>query len=182
MELLTILLPGSIDLEPTSRRTDKDGLSAALVSAAMAGANPIGLNMLKAAYAGDTDAERALHEQFYTAAETLAKIQRWKFREKDKKEKRLRLLVDIAMLDIIASIHCPLCKGAKQNPDNPAEKCPKCDGNGSRRYTGRAFARALNMNEANWRNTWERRYYDLVQLLQEKQHDARRHIQRKLLT
>ena len=179
MQILTILEPSTTDLEPTSHSTDNTGLTAALVSAAMAGANPIGVNMLKAAYAGDRTAHKALYGQFYDVLISLAKIQRWKFREKAKKELRLRALVDIAMFDIIVAIPCPECKGSKLDPIK--KPCPVCRGIGKRRITGIDFAAVLGIDESTWRKTWEPRYSEFVQILQENLYDSRRYIYKRLI-
>ena len=186
MEILTILNPSSIDLEPTSRRTDHDGLSAALVSAAMAGADPIGVNMLKSSVAGDRTAQKALYSQFDAVVSVLCKKNGWRFRQKDKKAVRLVRMAEMAVLDIVIRVPCPKCKGERYELDannipDTTKPCSKCEGIGARRVQEQDYAKALGIDESTWRGTWQNRYNELLRELQEREYDARRYIKRKLL-
>ena len=186
MEYLTVLIPGSIDLAPTSRRTDKDGLTAALISAAMAGADPVGINMLKTAITGDRTAQRALYSQFYAVVNDLCVKGGWRFRQKDKKALRLTRMAEMAVLDIVVRIPCPQCKGERyeldsNNRPDVSKPCQKCHGIGARRVQEQDYAKTLEIDESTWRGTWQARYNDLLRELQEREYDARRYIKRKLL-
>ena len=186
MEYITILIPGSIDLEPTSRRTDKDGLTASILSAAMAGADPVGVNMLKGSIAGDRDAQKALYGQFYAVVSDLCIKNGWRFREKGKKSVRLTRMAELAVLDLVVRLPCQVCKGAGYEIDEKGQAdlsktCPKCEGVGARRGRNKDYASIIGISESTWRGTWESRYSDLIQELQEREYSAKRYIKRRLL-
>lgn len=182
MQILTILEPSTTDLEPTSHSTDNTGLTAALVSAAMAGANPIGVNMLKAAICNDRTALDALYRQFYAVLRHLSDKRGWKYREKEKMPQRLRTMADMAIYEIIVKPPCPSCKGAKHDPENPSHKCAACNGVGRKQDSGRKYARTLEIDESTWRNTWEARYFEFIQFVQEHEYSAKRLIRKRLIT
>lgn len=181
MEILTLLDPSTVDAT-ASHSTDNSGLTAALVSGATAGANSIGLNMLFATVNGDRKALEYLYEQFYGVLTLLSDKQGWKYREKEKMPQRLRIMAEIAVYEIIIKQRCPTCKGSKKSPENPAEDCETCNGVGRKHETGRGYARAIGINESTWRNTWEARYFEFIQLVQEHEYSAKRLIRKRLIS
>jgi hypothetical protein len=182
MEILTILNPGSIDLEPTSRRTDHGGLTAALVSAAMAGANPIGLTLIKRRVTDATDSDTGILK-LRSIVKDEAKRRKWKYEH----EKRLNLLSDLCVWEYTHRPVCRMCHGSTYiyHVDLiTRETCPKCEGtgNGENAVVSRAYYLGVSRNT--YYKTWERRRECISKLFEEILPDyefyAGRHIRKYL--
>ena len=182
MEILTILNPGSIDLEPTSRRTDHGGLTAAIVSAAMAGANPIGLTLLKRRVTDATDADQGIL-RLRSIVIKEAKRRKWKYSH----IKRLKLLSDLCVWEYT---HLPVCRMFQGSTYIyhvdliTREACPKCEGtgNGENAVVSRAYYLGVSRNT--YYKTWDKRRAHIAKLFEEMLPDyefyAGRHIRKYL--
>ena len=197
MEILTILNPGSIDLEPTSRRTDHDGLSAALVSAAMASANPIGVTLLKRRVIDATDSDTGIFK-LRSIVKDEARHRKWRFEH----EKRLNLLTDLCVWEYTHPPKCKSCEGSGIVLFEAAldgikvksleelleklvfEECPDCKGSGEGDNTVVSRAEYLEVSRPVYYKTWERRRQYIAQLFSEMLPDyefyAWRHIKKYL--
>ena len=172
MELLTILLPGSIDLEPTSRRTDKDGLSAALVSTAMVGANPIGVTLLKRRVTDATDSDTGILK-LRSIVRGEAKHRKWQYL----RVKTLDLLSDLVVFEYTHQAKCKACNGTEYID---GKECDKCHGTGYRDYSATARANYLGVSRTSYYKTWCKRREIIENLFNDMLPDceyyARRHI------
>lgn len=158
MEILTILNPGSIDLEPTSRRTDKDGLSAALVSAAMAGADEIGVMVLMRRVGGDTSAYKEAYIRLTKGVIRVAKQNKWKLTNCDK----VKDLLNLCLYEYIHPIKCPTCRGTGFYR---YKECPTCLGTTNYTLNDTQRAQAIGVHRSNWRRTWAIRHKQVTDYL-----------------
>ena len=197
MEILTILNPGSIDLEPTSRRTDRGRLTAALVSAAMAGANPIGVTLLKRRVTDATDSDRGILK-LRGIVESEAKTKKWKYEH----EKRINLLSDLCVWEYTHPPKCKSCDGSGRVLFEAAledlkvsslqelletlvfEECPECKGTGNGDNTVVSRAHYIGVSRKTYYKTWENRRAHIAKLFNEMLPDyefyALRHIKKYL--
>jgi hypothetical protein len=172
MEILTILVPSSIDIQPTSRRTG-EGLTASDVSAALAGANEPGLRLLLGQICGVSE-YKAVYDLFYPEAIKVARRLKW--RSDSVTLARTRKLLDIVLIESIASNKCPSCHGTKYSYINPSKFCELCSGTGLTKRFDYLKAKHLGVSDRAWRKTWRERESDLKALLDRRTHQAKRSI------
>ena len=172
MEYLTILIPSAIDMEPTSRRTG-EGLTASDVAAALAGANEPGLRLLIGQICGVSE-YKDVYDLFLPEAMKVSKRLKW--RTDAITVARIRKLLDIVLIESIASNKCPSCHGTKYSFINPSKFCELCSGTGLTKRFDYLKARHLGISDRAWRKTWKERESDLKALLERRTHQAKRSI------
>ena len=173
MEILTILEPSTVNLEPTSRRTDKLGLTASDVAAALAGANKAGLALLLGQICG-TSEYNAIYGLFWP--ETIKLANRLNWRTDEPTLVRMGRLLDIVLSESILSKKCPSCRGTKYSFINPADPCPTCKGTGLNINFDYLKAQYLEISDRAWRKTWRERERDIKALLDRRSYQAKRKI------
>ena len=182
MELLTILNPGIIgDWEPTSRRTDNSGLTPALVDAAMAGANPIGIMLLKMRVCGNTGRDRG-RKRIEVIVKQEAIDRNWKL-----SDKKLIRLTDLCVWEYVNPAKCRICHGSGKVSENNvilANECPLCEGSGEGRHVNTHRAEFLGVSRTSYYKIYDKKraHLDdlLNQILPDYEHAAVRHIKRLL--
>lgn len=172
MEILTILVPSSVDIEPTSRRTG-EGLTASDVAAALSGANKAGLNLLIGQICGISEYNE-LYGLFLPEALRVSKRLKW--RTDDTTRARTHKLLDLVLVESIASNKCPSCHGTKYSYINPSKFCELCGGTGLTKRFDYLKAKHLGISDRAWRKTWRERESDLKALLDRRIHQAKRSI------
>jgi len=177
MQILTILEPSTTDLEPTSHSTDNTGLTAALVSAAMAGANKPGLELLIGQVCGRADIS-ALHDVFYPEVESTAKRLNWRLRASD--AARAGCLLRIVIVETLLDKKCPSCRGTKYSKIEPSKHCRTCKGTGVWVMHDFAKAEYIGISPAAFSKTWIERQEELKYLLGRRIYQAVRRIKLNL--
>ena len=182
MQILTILEPSTTDLEPTSHSTDNTGLTAALVSAAMAGANPIGISLLKRTVCGSRQADTGILKLRSVVLDE-AKRRQWKYES----EKRINLLSDLCVLEFTNMPLCKTCYGSKVviSAENVTrEECPTCKGTGNGEFTATSRAQWLEVSRNTYYKTWDKRRLHINKIfddiLPEYLYSAKKHIRYRL--
>lgn len=159
MELLTVLIPSSVDLEPTSHRTDRNGLTAALVSAAMAGADPIGVMILMRRITDDTSAHKAAYKRLLKGVIRIAKENKWKI---DKNDNKIKELLNLCLYEYIHPVKCPTCRGTGYYR---YKECDTCNGTTNYVFNNAQRAYFVGVHRSNWPRVWQSRHKQVTDYL-----------------
>jgi len=181
MEILTLLDPSTVD--PTaSHSTDNSGLTPALVSAAMAGTNPIGMSLLMRRVCGTVEADTGiLRLQLIVIRE--AKRLKWKYERSD----TLKLLTDLCIWEYTNSAICGKCDGSGvivHEDQVTRSECRKCKGSGYAQNGATLRSNWLDVSRNTYYKTWEKRRAHISELfnemLPEYEYAAGKHIKYRL--
>lgn len=171
-EILVKLNPGSINLEGRVSG-GRPELTTADISAALAGANKAGLDLLIGQICGVSE-YKVIYGLFLPEAIKVATRLKW--RTDSGTQVRTRRLLDIVLSESLLSRRCPSCHGTKYSIINPSQYCESCNGTGLFNNFDYLKAQYLEISDRAWRKTWREREKDLIALLERRAYQAKRKI------
>lgn len=174
MEILTLLNPSTINPDSTGGLPE---LTAADLSACLAGANTNGTELLLNRVAGLKISEKALFINLFI--DVLRMAHRNGYKLTNKKAKRLEQLLTIALYEHLSGQICPSCKGTKYSLIDPSKPCSTCRGTGKYRLSDSQRAQVIGIKKQSWRH-WNDIYTDIEILLQSREYQVIKKLKKML--
>jgi hypothetical protein len=174
MEILTLLNPSTINPDSTGGLPE---LTAADVSACLAGANTNGTELLLNRVAGLRVSEKALFISLFV--DTLRIMRRNGHKLTNKKAKRVEQLLAIALHEHLSGQICPSCKGTKYSLIDPSKPCSTCRGTGKYRLSDAQRSQILGIKKQSWPH-WRDIYTDIEVLLQTREYQVIKKLRKML--
>lgn len=159
VDALVRLCAGSVDFHAV-RSTSGKGLMAAEVAGLLAGLDPLEMELAMAKYLGDVDAQERLIDAVKVLVTDRARTEGWRIIDG---RPCLNNIAVLAVLDVVRPNVCAGCGGVGVVR---GKLCLACDGSGTRVLSGRAIARAIGVDEKQYRAVWKSRYQGIFKLMQ----------------
>lgn len=158
MEILTLLNPSTINPDSTGGLPE---LTAADLSACLAGCDNVGLMIIFRRVMGDQSKHKKAYERLQKAVFRFADQNKWKISKNDQK---LTNLTNLCLLEYTNPLKCPTCNGTGMYR---YKECNTCKGSTNYVLTDSQRAEIIGIHRSNWKRNWKLRHKELTDFFSE---------------
>jgi hypothetical protein len=157
-----------------------DPLTAAMISASLAGADPVGLLVLR--WRVGHKIPSSGYWMLLTAISGIASKEGWKVPKKDIGKERTIRLMEVCLDDYALPVRCPVCHGTGENELH--KDCTKCEGTGNKNRSNNSRAKQIGVHRSTFMRSWKPKYHVIMNYFMDTLHEheylASKEIKKKL--